>query len=207
MRDHAPFTSALSSISGPTAALTADNLVKSSFRGLFPIFIFRDFAPESTAAVHWFTVEVSEESPIGILTGIECTWSEPKYWYNGIPLEWEMSSSKERENPCRADGVVDKDSSMVSKGEPSDASFFAEINAALQEAKDSVQPWRGVDSPIPDFESEIFRRNPVLEVRVPKEVEKGLLRVRENSRSEIIIITNATHQINFFENVGRVKMG
>ena len=157
--------------------------------------------------MHWFTVEVSEESPIGILTGIECIGSEPRCWCNGIPLEWEMSSSKERENPCRAAGVVDKDSSMVSGGEPSNASFFAEINAALQEAKDSVQPWSGVDSPNPDFESEIFRRNPVLEVRVPKEVEKGLLRVRENSRSEIIIITNATHRINFFENVGRVKMG
>ena len=72
-------------------------------------------------------------------------------------------------------------------------SFFAEINAALQEVKDSVQPWRGVDSPIPTSEFDSLRRKPVLEVRVPKEVEKGLLRVRENSRSEIIMIINILH--------------
>ena len=96
----------------------------------------------------------------------------------------------ERENPCRAEGVFTRDSSMVSGGDPSNVSFFAEINAALQEVKDSVQPWRGVDSPMPTSECDSLRRKPVLEVRVPKEVEKGLLRVRENSRSEIIMVIN-----------------
>ena len=113
----------------------------------------------------------------------------------------------ERENPCRAEGVSIKDSSTVSGGDPSSVSFFAEINAALQEAKDSVQPWRGVDSPIPTLESDSLMRKPVLEVRVPKEVEKGLLRVRENSWSEIIMIINIPHWINFFGIVGRDQNG